>query len=465
MSCVLPCLLVLVLAPAPISAQQIVFGVTGSDAQSGVAPPRDTVPATGRAAIRGRVVSTETGLPLRRATVRLNAPEIRGTRTALTDGEGRYEFRDLPAGRFSISASKAAFVNWSHGQTQPSSPGKIVALTGSQTADNIDVRLPRGAVITGRVTDEFGEPVPNAAVTPFRQQYAQGQRRLLPVGSRAEANDIGEYRIFGLAPGQYYLSVTVQALTLAMPGGNGIELSGQNSGYAPTFYPATADLGSAQKLMVGAGQTISGIDVALTPARLAAISGVAIDAQGRPMTGGNVFAAQRSAAARGMGGLGGPLRADGSFSIPNVPPGEYVLRANTPRPPAPGAVVNGPAESSVAVVSVNGGDVGRTPYAAGNGDRERPRVVRRSIRRGGPEPLECANLRAAGESGRPRVRFRHPGRPSTTAPRRLDVRTENRPRPHRTAPICACAPGVERLAAQVDPFQRRGRDRHRDRSR
>jgi hypothetical protein len=234
----------------------------------------------------------------------------------------------------------------------------VVALLDGQTAENVDIHLPRGSVIAGRIIDEFGEPVPNASVTPLRQQYAQGQRRLMAVGNRAQTNDIGEYRIFGLVPGQYYVSATVQAMTLAIPNGNVPELSGQSSGYAPTFYPATAEESLAQKLTVGVAQTLSGVDIALTPVRLATITGISLDAQGRPMIGTGVFATLRAGGGMGMGGIGGPLRPDGSFTIPNVPPGEYVVRANAPRQAgAPGAAITGPPEFSAAIVTVNGDDV------------------------------------------------------------------------------------------------------------
>ena len=170
--------------------------------------------------------------------------------------------------------------------------------------------------------------MPNASVTALRRQYQQGQSRLFPAGDRAQANDIGEYRIFGLAPGQYYVSSTVQALTLAMPIGNSVEVSGQNSGYAPTFYPGTADAASAQKVTVGVAQTLSGIDIALTPTRLATITGTAVDSEGRPMAG-SVFATPRG---NGLGlwsrGRGRSAPGGRHFTIPNVPPGEYVLRAN-----------------------------------------------------------------------------------------------------------------------------------------
>ena len=326
------------------------------DGQTAGAPPRDTRPASGHAIVRGRVLNSD-GQPLRQAMVRIMAPEIRSTRSASTDGDGRYEFRNLPAGRYSISASKAAFVDWAYGQTRPNSPGKPLTLTDAQVAENIDVRLQRGAVITGRVVDEFGEAVPNAGVMPIRQQYVQGRRRMLSTGNRAQTNDLGEYRIFGLAPGQYVVTATAQALTFGMPVANGVDLAGQTNGYAPTFYPATADAAIAQRLTVGAAETISGIDITLTPTRLATISGVAVDGQGRPMTTGSVFTVPRGGVV-GTGGVGGPLRPDGSFMIPNVPPGEYMVRANAPRqgPPAPGTAM-GPPEFSVAVVAVNGDDV------------------------------------------------------------------------------------------------------------
>jgi hypothetical protein len=141
-----------------------------------------------------------------------------------------------------------------------------------------------------------------------------------------------------------------------MPIGNSFEVSGQNNGYAPTFYPGTADAASAQRLTVGVAQTMSGVDIALTPTRLATITGSAVDSEGRPMAG-SVFATPRgNGVGIGVGGVGGPLRPDGTFTIPNVPPGDYVLRANA-NAPRNGGVVNGPPEFSVAVVNVTGDDV------------------------------------------------------------------------------------------------------------
>src|SRR5579862_2548305 len=186
-------LVVLSLAPFLTSAQTV---IAAQDIQGGGVigifqigpngqPQKDSPPATGHSTLRGRIIDADSGQPMRRAMVRVSAPTPQVTRSMLTDADGRYEFRDLPAGRFSINVSKTAYVGWSYGQTQPNSPGKPLALADNQTADNVDIRLPRGAVITGHITDDFGDPAPGAIVAVMRQQFVQGQRRLVPIGGRA----------------------------------------------------------------------------------------------------------------------------------------------------------------------------------------------------------------------------------------------------------------------------------------
>jgi protocatechuate 3,4-dioxygenase beta subunit len=68
-------------------------------------------------------------------------------------------------------------------------------------------RLIPAAVIAGRVFDEDGEAVPNATVTASREAYHEG-RRTLATTAEASTDDLGSFRLFGLAPGRYYLSAT-----------------------------------------------------------------------------------------------------------------------------------------------------------------------------------------------------------------------------------------------------------------
>src|SRR4249920_2085652 len=90
-------------------------------------PARDTAqpPKTGTSRIRGRAVATDSGQPLRRATIRLTSPELREVRSTSTDGEGRYEFRDLPAARYTLSAMKNGYVTMSYGARAWNQGGRV----------------------------------------------------------------------------------------------------------------------------------------------------------------------------------------------------------------------------------------------------------------------------------------------------------------------------------------------------
>ncbi len=136
-------------------------------------PARDVRPQpTGTGRISGRLGSLD-GTPVRRAQVRLNAPEIRFSRTATTNSNGVFEFTELPAGRYTLTASKTGYLTLQYGQRRPLEPGKPIDLAAGQALTSLDFALPRGSVITGRVVDEFGEPVPDASVQAMRFQYVR----------------------------------------------------------------------------------------------------------------------------------------------------------------------------------------------------------------------------------------------------------------------------------------------------
>src|SRR4051812_4845106 len=172
-------------------------------------PPRDRGPSaqTGTAIIRGRIVSAETGKPLRRARITANAPELGGEgRTASTSVDGRYELKDLPAGRYTVRVARSGYLPLQYGQRRPLEQGKPLQLLDRQAIENIDFSLPRSSVITGRVTDETNEPIADVQVTAMRSMYYQGKRRLVAAGAPIRTDDAGEYRVIGLSPGTYYVS-------------------------------------------------------------------------------------------------------------------------------------------------------------------------------------------------------------------------------------------------------------------
>ncbi len=284
--------------------------------------PRDT--PTGTAVIRGRIVAADTGAPIRRAQVRAFSGEIRESRMASTDAQGRFELRDLPAGRWELMASKAGFVTLRFGQRRPLESGRPIEISDGETMAKADMALPRGAAITGRILDEFGDPVAGTHVTVMRYQPFQGTRRLVPAGRGDQTDDTGAFRIYGLTPGDYYVTATMQ-------GGMFADDSSDTTSYAPTYYPGTGNVAEAQRVPVTLGQELANITFALLPSRAVRISGTVVDSRGQRVTNGFVMLQDSSETSVGMFMQrgGGRVRQDGSFTISNVTPGNYTLFVNS----------------------------------------------------------------------------------------------------------------------------------------
>jgi protocatechuate 3,4-dioxygenase beta subunit len=264
--------------------------------------------------------------------------ELRESRMASTDAQGRYELRDLPAGRWQLTAGKAGFVTLQYGQRRPFESGRPIELGEGETMARADFSLPRGAAVTGRVMDEFGDPVARAHVVIMRYQSFQGTRRLVPTGFGDETDDTGAYRLYGIAPGDYYVSATLRTQGFA-------DDSSDTTGYAPTYYPGTGNVAEAQRVSVGLGQEVSNITFALLPTRTSRITGRVIDSKGEPVANGFVMLQESMDSAPGnmmfMMRGGGRVRPDGTFTIPNVSPGSYSLAVNTgPGPESEGAVTS-----------------------------------------------------------------------------------------------------------------------------
>ena len=304
-------------------------------------PPRPQTPArdnptaaTGTGRIRGRVVSADNGTPLRRAQLRLTAMEIRVNRAATTDADGRYEFAELPAGRYSMTVARNGYVTLQFGQQRPFEPGRPLELADAQVMDRIDFALPRGSVIAGRITDELGEPMAGVRMTASRYRYLpSGERQLSPFNPGGMfiivTNDLGEFRIFGLMPGTYVVSADpddggfISTQSGIIPPGPS---SGASDGYATTYYPGTLSSDEAQAVTVGVAE-VATATFPLASVRMAKVSGTIRNSAGGPAAGARVVLRARD----GFGGFyrgQPPSGPDGGFTIPNVPPGDYVVDAN-----------------------------------------------------------------------------------------------------------------------------------------
>ena len=292
-------------------------------AQVPVVPPRDRAAQrpTGTGRIRGRIVAADTGNPLARARVSIYGSVADVTRNITTDADGRYEATNLPADRYRIAVSRLGFVTLQFGQSRPFEGGRQVTLANDQTLDRIDFALPRGGVITGRISDHNGEPLPGIPVHPMRYSYGpSGTRQLgaVPTGPSSFGghitDDLGQFRIYGLMPGSYIIATGPQPGMVSGP---------EHEGLGPTYYPGTANPDDAQSVTVGVGQEVQA-HFALVPSRVARVSGIVIDSRGRPVASRSLMLSIETDSMMSTRNVG-MTRKDGTFEIASVPPGEYSI--------------------------------------------------------------------------------------------------------------------------------------------
>lgn len=323
-------------------------------------PARDQPPAprAGTGVIRGRVVRADTGEPLRRVQVRVDewsTGDLSGPAATMTDAEGRYELTQLPAGRYHLKARRGGYVEVAYGQRRPFERGRPLELGESAVLQNIDFALPPGAVVTGRVVDETGEAVAHVSVSLARRRYIDGARRLV-AESGSSTDDRGEFRIFGVPPGDYMIVARFDATDLG---------SRDRVRYVPTYYPGTPDASEAQRVTVGPGQEVPGITIALARAATATVRGV-VRSSGQASFGPFTFVSARE--------ISGPqaydqtataiAAGDGSFAIAGLLPGAYLVEARSP---------SGSEFASMEVV-VEGSDVAGVTLMLSKGATARGRI-------------------------------------------------------------------------------------------
>jgi uncharacterized protein (DUF2141 family) len=383
-------------APPPAQAGQAQGRGGGQGAGAQQQPSRDAQvqAATGTGVIAGTVLTEGSGAAVRRARVTLTGAELRGSRSATTTDQGAFSFTALPAGRYTLSASKPGYVNISYGARRAGRPGTPIQLVDGQKMEKAILSLPKGAVVTGVVIDEHGEASPGTQVRVMRAVMRTGEKTYEQAG-QDQTDDRGIYRIYGLQPGDYIVNALprnsnlgdlqqnirseieslmqqVQAINAAGGGRGGDGGGGGRAGrggapdqallgrgggrgqalleqanalqqqlqqpdqpvaYAPVFYPGTTAPNTATTVALGVGDERGGIDFQLQLVPTARVEGAVITPEGmQPQNLQISLVALGDGGEAAIPGVGTTSTRvnNGRFQFSAVNPGQYRLTARAP---------------------------------------------------------------------------------------------------------------------------------------
>ena len=362
----------------------------------------------GTALVSGVVVSDENpDRPISRAIVTLTGGALALGRTTITGADGRFTFGNLPAGDFTIRATKGGYVPAAYGAKRPGRPGTPLTVTDGQRSE-IQIRSPRGAAIAGTVRTAIGQPATGVAieVVPV-PRVPSGARNV--VTHTTMTDDRGMYRVYGLLPGDYvvaaipprpgyFASASLPGMEMRSMGSNNLtrrssaeidaifrELQARSPagagslaaappagparppdaadppvtyGYAPVYFPGTTIVSDASKITLRQAEAREGIDISVDLIRTTSVRGVVVNPQGAlPAVGLSIQAGDprpsgAPIAAPVLSESPGP---DGQFEYTGLAPGRYVIWARS-REGAPAIQTSGGG-----VISMGSGSGSATP--------------------------------------------------------------------------------------------------------
>jgi protocatechuate 3,4-dioxygenase beta subunit len=270
-----------------------------------------------RASLAGRVVKEPGGEPLKKALVELigeSAGESGHNYTATSDADGNVSIPNIVPGRYHLLVERTGylFVDAKHRRTETEA---LSFEKGQALTDQVFHMLPC-AVITGRVVDEDGDPMPDAFVSVLHRTSNEKLDQM----AAERTNDVGQYRISGIMPGRYYVSVTPPP-DLASLLSSRKKDPRPDLAYVPTFYPNAIDHAQASPIELRAGDEVP-IDFALTRTQTARIRGTVVTAG----AGAHAEVALRSTDGNLMFN-NVEVDKDGKFEMRDVAPGTYELLA------------------------------------------------------------------------------------------------------------------------------------------
>lgn len=326
--------------------------VLAASVQNVNAQKSSNIPKSEKCSVAGTVLRKGTDEPIRYAHVTFQSLADPENSLHSTSGvDGKFSLNDIAPGQYRISVSRNGYVSIAYGASQPFDSGVPLSLAPGQQMSDLLFRLAPAGLITGRVRDQNGEPLPSAQVTALLTSYVEGKRTLVPV-STVTTNDLGEYRLFNLPPGKYLVSASSgSGLSKMARATSSMMISGEeDEGLVTTFYPGTSDPGQAQALNIAAGSELRSTDISVLQSGIFHIRGhVAGLIAFSSKTGGMIMLKNSGSHVTTLNFEKNAAidPTDGSFDIPGVSSGQYDLiafefsRSGTPRSAHKPIEVNG----------------------------------------------------------------------------------------------------------------------------
>ena len=297
--------------------------------------------------LAGTVVDEPGSHPLKKVLVQAVAEDQHqnGVYSATTDTEGHFRIDSIMPGRYRVFFEKTGFAEV-NGRGHRADVN-VITVPADKPLDDLVFHMLPTAVITGRVTDEDGDPMSNVRVVVEKKTPGKANRGSL---GAVATNDLGEYRVAGLFPGQYMVVAMPppDSRDYGRPRAKGAAVPASEAQpetrYVNTYYPGTADGSQASLVALKAGDEMP-VNLTLVPTRTYRVRGIVTGLL--PGQRGTVELTSKA----GDSALGGEVGSDGTFEIHGASTGSYVLKAYTT---AESSVLSARQDVTVAAADVDG---------------------------------------------------------------------------------------------------------------
>ena len=242
-----------------------------------LASAQEAAPEAKASFIAGTVVKEPGSQPLKKVLVQVVAEDQKqgGNYSATTDADGHFRIENVSSGRYRLFLEKTGLVEVNERGLK--ADVNVFTVPAGQSAEDLLFRMLPTAIVSGRITDEDGDPMSGVRVVAQKKKPGKSTRE---TAASESTNDLGEYRLSGLFPGQYWVVAMpppdmrdYEKQAEKSPQRDNPSDSQPDTRYVTTYYPGTYDAMQASAVTLKAGDEMP-VNFALAPARTYRVRGI-----------------------------------------------------------------------------------------------------------------------------------------------------------------------------------------------